>query len=146
MYTYSTVSETFGVIKGITYKTLPILDFSQVNGAVSGKDYLKVCLSHLRSITDDNLLLLKSFVCWLDMLNNSEMPHVLRSKTTGKLYYKTHNALRHTSHTFALLSEYLLAKLKFEFALLERFQTDALEDRFGQYRGMSGGNYPINVN
>lgn len=68
------------------------------------------------------------------MWNNSEVTHEFSSKRTG------------TSHTFVLLSWYLLTKLKFEYTLLGMLQTDDLGARLEQYREMSGGNYHIGVN
>jgi hypothetical protein len=53
--------------------------------------------------------------------------------------------LTHSLKTIIALCRYLIDDLQFQYILLFKFQTDALEDRFGKYRQMSGGNYHISV-
>ncbi|KAH6946847.1 hypothetical protein HPB50_015636 [Hyalomma asiaticum] len=61
----------------------------------------------------------------------------------GHLTKETHLAFGHTSHALHEISVYCLDELKFRYVLLEKFQTDSLEDRFGKYRQLSGAQYHI---
>ena len=55
---------------------------------------------------------------------------------------QTSFALRRTIRCHAALIEDLLAE-GFDFVLTVRFQSDALERRYGQYRQMSGGRFLV---
>ena len=62
-----------------------------------------------------------------------------------KLTKDTFNALIHTCEGLQLVSNYLLDVKSFKYVLLDKFTTDRLENRFGQYRQISGGSYNITV-
>ena len=49
----------------------------------------------------------------------------------GKL---TFTALLHTTYAFLELIKYFIEELKMLYILLGKFQTDYLEEKFGQYR------------
>lgn len=95
----------------------------------------------IRSLNDDNVLFLKSFLEWVVKWNTMEDN---RKFSEGKLSRDTYFSLKHTTESIIALCDYLLNSLQFEYVLLGKFQTDDLEGRFGQYRQMSGGHYSIN--
>ncbi|KAH9383461.1 hypothetical protein HPB48_024970 [Haemaphysalis longicornis] len=57
---------------------------------------------------------------------------------TGELTTETHAALRLTCYPLVQLCRYCFEELNFNYVLLGKFQTDSLEERFGQYRRLSG--------
>ncbi|XP_035233510.1 uncharacterized protein LOC118205330 [Stegodyphus dumicola] len=80
---------------------------------------------------------LKKLVLWLKIWKQS-----VPIKET--LSPQTFQALIITTDAFIQLIPYLFQKYEAEYILLGKFQTDALESRFGMYRQMSGSNYYIN--
>jgi len=66
-------------------------------------------------------------------------------KRSGVLTRETMSALRHTLKTMVCLCKYLLVQLHFKYVLTGKFQTDCLEYRFAQYRGLSGTTYHVSV-
>ncbi|KAH7965346.1 hypothetical protein HPB49_006264 [Dermacentor silvarum] len=64
---------------------------------------------------------------------------------TGALPTETHSALRLTCYLLVELCRYCLEELNFDDVLLGKFQTDRLEERFGQYQRLSGTNYHISI-
>lgn len=84
-------------------------------------------------------------VKWLKIWNNLSVQGKSSSSRNGKLTNQTQLSLTHTCNALVKLCRYLLIDLKFEYALLAKFQTDKLERRFGRYRLMSGDNYHISV-
>lgn len=80
---------------------------------------------------------MEQFVKWLDDWE--------RSNTTGRMSKETHSALRHTTLGLMEMSKYWLEKKGKHFFLLGKVQTDCLEDCFGKYRQLSGGNYHISI-
>ncbi|KAH7966209.1 hypothetical protein HPB49_014495 [Dermacentor silvarum] len=64
---------------------------------------------------------------------------------TGALSTETHSALRLTCYSLVELCRYCLKEVNFDYVLLGKFQTDRLEERFGQYRRLSGTNYHISI-
>lgn len=68
---------------------------------------------------DDNLKFLKTFVLWLQNWNSVTVQ--------------------------SFLSEHLLTSYTFKYVLLAKFQTDALEGRFGLYKQMNEANYHVSV-
>ena len=63
----------------------------------------------------------------------------------GQLSKGTGFALKHTTSTLIKLCDYLLKHHNFHYGLLGKFQTNKLEDKFGQYRTMIGANYNVAV-
>lgn len=58
---------------------------------------------------------------------------------------ETNTAVRHTILVLIDLCHYLLQEKRFYYIMLGAFQSDDLEQRFGWYRQLSGGNYNISV-
>ncbi|KAH6936087.1 hypothetical protein HPB50_013099 [Hyalomma asiaticum] len=46
---------------------------------------------------------------------------------------------------YTVVTSYCLKELGFKYVLLEKFQSDCLEDRFGRYRQLSGAQYHISI-
>lgn len=89
------------------------------------------------SCDDDRLNFLKNFCNWLKIWQNSDN---LSGLTT-----ETFTAISLTTNSMIQIIEYLLNSklLNFKYVLPGKFQSDMLEQRFSQYRQMSGGNYHI---
>ena len=68
----------------------------------------------------------------------------IKNAKTYTLSAQTSFALRRTLRCYAALIEDLLAE-GFDFVLPVRFQSDALERRYGQYRQMSGGRFLVSL-
>ncbi|XP_072144652.1 uncharacterized protein [Dermacentor andersoni] len=90
------------------------------------------------SVGDTQLTLLSAVVDWLDAW-------IRIGASSGSLTKETHSALRLTCYCLVELSRYCLEELHFKYVLLGKFQTDALEDRFGRYRQLAGAQYHISV-
>jgi hypothetical protein len=99
----------------------------------------------IQSVDDENLIFLENFLKWLELWNNLEVQGEPKKSRNGKLTLQTQLSLTHSLKTIIALCRYLTDDLQFQYILLFKFQTDALEDRFGKYRQMSGGNYHISV-
>lgn len=65
--------------------------------------------------------------------------------TSGSLTTETMNALMLTTECLIKFSEYCLSHLKFSYFLPGKCQTDPLENRFGKYRQLAGGQYNISL-
>ena len=63
----------------------------------------------------------------------------------GKLTKETFTALHHTIYAFLELTKYCIEELKILYILPGKFQTDHLEERFGQYRRLRGDHYNISI-
>ncbi|KAH6922058.1 hypothetical protein HPB50_008524 [Hyalomma asiaticum] len=92
----------------------------------------------VRSLTGKQIVFLNNFLDWLDTWRDIKMD-------TGALSTETHSALRLTCYALVELCRYCLEELNFDYVLLGKFQTDSLEERFGQYRRLSGTNYHISI-
>jgi hypothetical protein len=99
----------------------------------------------IQSVDDENLIFLENFLKWLELWNNLEVQGEPKKSRNGKLTLQTQLSLTHSLKSIIALCRYLIDDLQFQYILLFKFQTDALEDRFGKYRQMSGGNYHISV-
>lgn len=102
------------------------------------------------TLSDQNIVFLRSFIQWLDDWNNLELQGCenekkSKNKRNGKLTKDTQFSITHTTKTLILLTKYMLEDLHFEYVLLGKFQTDDLEARFGQYRQMSGATYHVTL-
>lgn len=53
--------------------------------------------------------------------------------------------LHPTSLALVQVASYCLKQLGFKYVLLEKFQTDCLEDRFGKYRPLHGAQYHMSI-
>lgn len=80
---------------------------------------------------------LSTFLCWLEQWE--------KFPKEARLTDQTHSALAHTTEGQIKMARHLLSNKKFSYVLLGKMQTDNLEDRFGKYRQMSGGNYHVSV-
>ncbi|KAH6926697.1 hypothetical protein HPB50_021212 [Hyalomma asiaticum] len=92
----------------------------------------------VRSLTGKQIEFLNNFLDWLDTWPDIKMD-------TDALSTETHSALRLTCYALVELCRYCLEELNFDYVLLGKFQTDSLEERFGQYRRLSGTNYHISI-
>lgn len=81
---------------------------------------------------------LDKFVTWLDNWKNEGLQ-------TGTLTRETHSALRLSTYALIEVSHYCLDELGFKYVLLGKFQTDALEARFGKYRRLCGSHYNVSI-
>ena len=61
----------------------------------------------------------------------------------NKLTNETFIALHHTTYAFLELTNYCIEELKIQYILPNKFQTDHLVVRFGQYRQFSWDKYSI---
>jgi len=98
----------------------------------------------IMGLMDHKLQWLRSFHDWLTAWESQKI-----EQRQGVLSRETMFALKHTVGTMCQLCEYLLTTpvcgQQMNYVLLGKFQTDALEFRFGQYRRMSGTNYNVSV-
>lgn len=90
------------------------------------------------SIGDSRIEFLYDFLDWLDKWN--ELPN-----NYGKLTKETFNALHHTTYALIEITRYCMEEFSMTSILTARFQTDALESRFGLYRRLSGTVYNISA-
>lgn len=91
-----------------------------------------------QSSDDDKEQFLKDFLNWLERWE--------RYKCDSGCFTKdTLTALKHTTHAILELSSYLIKELGFSYVLTGKLQTDSLEDRFGYYRQLAGGQYNISI-
>lgn len=86
---------------------------------------------------------MKSLSKWDELVVQGE--ELTKAKRRGKLTNKTHVALLDTVNTLMEIISFLLGDIKLSYVLLGKFQTDALEARFSQYRQMSGACYHVSV-
>lgn len=97
------------------------------------------------NVCQENYTFLITFIHWLHEWEDVPNFSANLPRKAGKLTPQTHTAILHTTSSLILLIQYLLNHLNFKYVLLGKFQTDALENRFGKYRRMSGSNYHISV-
>ncbi|KAH6933179.1 hypothetical protein HPB50_012787 [Hyalomma asiaticum] len=90
------------------------------------------------SVDDMQLSFLGGIVDWLDAWGKIDI-------SSGSLTKEAHSALRLTCYSLVELLCYCLEELHFKYVLLGKFQTDALEDRFGWYCQLEGAQYDISV-
>lgn len=83
---------------------------------------------------------LRAFANWIDEWDLMK----LRNSEKFTLSAQTSYALRRTLRCHASLIEELLSE-DFNFVLTARFQSDALERRYSQYRQMSGGRFLVSL-
>ena len=89
--------------------------------------------------SDDNRLqFLKQFCDWVSNWNGLNLSH-------GHLTRDTSLDLLQTTNVLIQIIHFSFEKVKPNFVLLGKFQTDNLERRFGRYRQLSGCNYNISV-
>lgn len=81
---------------------------------------------------------LEKLVAWLDRWKSVGMQ-------TGTLTNETHTALRLSTYALIEVSRYRLDELGFKYVLLGKYQTDALEARFGKYRRLCGCHYNVSI-
>nr|CAH7731460.1 unnamed protein product [Callosobruchus chinensis] len=86
---------------------------------------------------DPKLLFLSKMINWLDKWKSDDFPNKLSSQT--------HTALLHTLHGMLEIVKYCFEELNLNYVLLGKFQTDPLENRFGKYRQLAGGQYHISI-
>ena len=89
-------------------------------------------------LNKENFRFLSVFCDWLESWNS------IFGKN-GKLTKETFTALHHTTYAFLELNKYCIEELKMQYILPGRFQTDYLEEKFDQYRRLSGDHYNIPI-
>ena len=89
-------------------------------------------------LNEENFRFFSVFCDWLESWNSI-------SGKNGKLTKETFTALHRTTYTFLQLTKYYIEKLKMLYILSGKFQTDHLEERFGQYRRLGGDHYNISI-
>lgn len=87
---------------------------------------------------DENFKYLNEFLNWLEKWENMGCD-------TGILSKETMAALKLTTYGLLELTSYCINELKLQYILPGKFQTDSLENRFSQYRQLSGSNYHISI-
>lgn len=78
------------------------------------------------------------FLKWLDCWK-------VEKYTDGTLTKETHYALQHTTDALLQLSDHCISSEGYSYFLCGKVQTDNLEERFGQYRQLSGSQYHVSV-
>ncbi|MBP1527227.1 MAG: hypothetical protein H9Q66_04835 [Spiroplasma ixodetis] len=58
---------------------------------------------------------------------------------------ETYNALVQTTNALIKLTDFCVNNLKFDYVLLGKLQSDSLEERFGKYRQLAGGQYLVSI-
>lgn len=89
-------------------------------------------------LNDFRFQFLEDFLIWLDTWKDAK-------SDTGRLTQETHLALSLTTHAIREITRYCTEELHMKFILTGKFQTDSLEDRFGRYRQLAGGQYDISA-
>ena len=82
-------------------------------------------------VNEENFRFLSVFCGWLESWNSI-------SGRNSKLTKETFTILHHTTYVFIELIKYCIEELKLQYILPDKFQTDHLEARFGQYRQLRG--------
>lgn len=90
-----------------------------------------------RNLSDPKLEFLNKMLNWLDVWKSGKFSHRLTSQT--------HNALSHTVYGMIEITKFCFEELNMKYILYGKFQTDLLENRFGKYRQLAGGQYNISV-
>lgn len=86
---------------------------------------------------DLKIKFLRNLLNWLDMWKSSS--------ALNKLTTQTHTAWSHTVYGILQIISYCFNELNLNYILLGKFQTDPLEERFGKYRQLAGGQYHISL-
>ncbi|KAH9359747.1 hypothetical protein HPB48_021306 [Haemaphysalis longicornis] len=77
---------------------------------------------------------------WLD-----EWKARTNSYDSGKLTAETHGALHQTTSGLIEVARYCFNELNVSYVLLGKIQSDGLEDRFGKYSQLAGGQYHVSI-
>ena len=85
-------------------------------------------------LNEEKFRFLSVFWDWLEFWNSI-------SGKNGKLTKETFTAWHHTTYSFLELTKYCIEELKMLYILPGKFQTDHLEERFGQYRRLREDHY-----
>uniref|UniRef100_A0A1B6CRV3 THAP-type domain-containing protein n=1 Tax=Clastoptera arizonana TaxID=38151 RepID=A0A1B6CRV3_9HEMI len=90
-----------------------------------------------KTVEDPKLEFLQHFLNWLQVWKTGSFSNTLSPQT--------HTAITHTTYCLLELTNYCFDELKLNYMLYGKFQTDLLEDRFGKYRQLAGGQYNISI-
>lgn len=63
----------------------------------------------------------------------------------GKLTKETHQAPKLTTYCLLELCNYCIRELELQYILPGKIYTDSIEERFGKYRQIAGGQYHISI-
>lgn len=88
--------------------------------------------------TDVKIKFLYAFLEWLDQWKKCNLD-------SGMLSEETHTALYQTTYAMIELVRYCAENFDLKYILTGKFQTDSLENRFGQYRQLAGAQYNITL-
>lgn len=114
-------------------------DIANVKTPNKGKRFQNIYQEPLTLSDDDERFhFMNKFVDWLDFWQKQNC-------TTGTLSKETFTTLRHSSYAIIEMARYCIEELKHKYFLPGKVQTDALENRFGKYRQLSGSQYNISI-
>lgn len=88
-------------------------------------------------LSDKKFMFLNNMIDWLEDWKSKPF--------YKKLTLQTHTALNHTIYGMVEIIKYCFDELQMNYVLLGKFQTDELENRFGKYRQLAGGQYHISI-
>ena len=88
-------------------------------------------------VNNQQIDFLKQMLIWLDNWKSDNFKN--------KLTPQTHKALTHTIYGVLEIVTYCFKELNLNYILLGKLQTDPLENRFGRYRQLAGGQYHISI-
>lgn len=113
-------------------------DIVNTKSTIKGKIKLNKWSGPISSIDDEKIVFLNQFTIWLTKwheLNNNDF----------SLSKDTNAALLRCTLSLIEIIAYSLQHFTITYVLPGKFQTDKLEERFGQYRRLSGTNYHVSV-
>lgn len=116
--------------------TMKLWNVLNVKHSSKGKQKREISMDPVRSSMDWKLTFLREFAEFLKRWEANSRQGLTR---------ETFLALRHTCLAMTDCATYLLDRLGFNFVLLGRLQSDALESRFGWLRQLAGANYFISM-
>lgn len=93
--------------------------------------HTKKCVCFFTSINDEKMKFLENFGNWLDTWEK------LPSKES-QLTRETFTALNNMTHAITEITRCCISDVNFKYILTAKFQTNKLENRFGQYRQQKG--------
>ena len=94
--------------------------------------------SAFKNINDHRFIFMEKFVTWVKAWRNLNLNHGHFTKDTSQAIIQATTAL-------IKIINFVIEKLKVQYVLPGKFQTDCLEKRFSLYRQLSGCNYQVSV-
>jgi hypothetical protein len=109
-----------------------------VKHSTKGKETRCQLSSPFSDVNDERFVFLEEMCSWLKVWGQV-------NEGKGCLSSQTLRAMHQTIASMINFIKYALSELDVSYVLLGKIQTDNLENRFGQYRQLCGGNYHISV-